>query len=211
MQTALSHFEEAPFTLSQIEIPSRCMQATPLIEAAEAFFHMIKMTDVYALAYLNLPSWTRPALCWLSSHLNCEAPRFSASLDTTFAVVQQLAEAYAAAHPELGIDATPDKELLGAGLGLRLLEDGLTPSDGCMLANFLRTKDKCVACSSYACMHACTWPHVTVSMQRIRLSALCAPGVCLRAQFMYPGACKLYCAVDIWYLEGDGLARASAV
>jgi len=104
---------------------------------------MTKMTDLFAFVYLNLPDWTRRALCWLSSHLNVEAARFSSSLDTTFSIVQQLAEAYAAAHPDLGIDTTPDKGLLGDGLGLRLLEDDLTPSDDSMLANFLRTKDRC--------------------------------------------------------------------
>lgn len=109
---------------------------------------MTKMTDLYALLYLNLPDWTRPALCWLSSYLNVESARFSSSLDTTFAVVQQLAEAYAAANPDLAIDTTPDKGLLGDGLGKRFLEDGLTPSDDSMLANFLRTKDKCAAPSS---------------------------------------------------------------
>lgn len=113
-----------------------------LTEAAEGFFHMTKMTDHYALAYLNLPDWTRPLLCWLSSFFNSEAARFNASLDTTFAVVQQMAEAYAAAHPDLGIDATPDKALLGDGLGKKLLEDSLVPSDDSMLAQFLRTKNK---------------------------------------------------------------------
>lgn len=120
------------------------MQAEPLIEAAEAFFHMIKMTDLYALAYLNLPDWTRPMLCWLSSFFSNEAARFNASLDTTFSIVQQLAEQYAAAHPDLGIDATPDEALLGDGLSKKVLEDDLVPSEDSMLANFLRTKNKFV-------------------------------------------------------------------
>eukprot|EP00892_Ulva_mutabilis_P007313 jgi/Ulvmu1/4954/UM206_0006.1 len=116
--------------------------AEVLVEAAEAFFHMVNMTDWFALAYLNLPDWTRPALCLLSSFLNAEAGRFNASLDTTFAIVQQLAEAYAAAHPELDVDTTPNKALLGKGFGRKLLKDGLVPSNDSMLATFLRTKNK---------------------------------------------------------------------
>eukprot|EP00892_Ulva_mutabilis_P007307 jgi/Ulvmu1/4949/UM206_0001.1 len=116
--------------------------AEVLVEAANAFFYMVNMTDWFALAYLNLPDWTRPALCWLSSFLNTEAARFNAGLDINFAIVQQLTDAYAAAHPELCIDATPDKAVLGNAFGKKLLETDLVPTEDSMLAAFLRTKNK---------------------------------------------------------------------
>lgn len=116
-----------------------------LAVAARSFFDSMQVSGGLALFAANLPRVLRPLICRLSYLFSRHSRTLNASLDVIFAATQQLIEAFAAAHPELGVDAPADPDILQGGLGRKVLPEGTVPSEHSLIAHMLRSHNKCAA------------------------------------------------------------------
>ena len=115
----------------------------PLAVASRMFFDSMQVSGGLALLAANLPMSLRPLICRLSHAISPLSGPLNRSLDVIFAATQQMVEAYAAAHPELDVDATPDRAILQRGYGRRVLEEGAVPTEHSLIAHMLRAHNKC--------------------------------------------------------------------
>lgn len=116
-----------------------------LAAASRTFFDSMRVSGGLSLFATNLPVALRPFICRLSYHLSAHSAPLNRALDVIFAATQQMVEAYAAAHPELEVEARPDAEILQRGLGQKVLEEGAVPSEHSLIAHMLRCHNKCAA------------------------------------------------------------------
>jgi hypothetical protein len=115
-----------------------------LAGALRQFFEVSDFNDLGTASGMLLPAWCQPLHTWLMAYLNPNAKSLNESLDVIFSATQQMAEAYCAKHPELGVDVSRQKAILRGGMTLNPLPSGITPSDDSLIANYMKSKNKCV-------------------------------------------------------------------
>jgi hypothetical protein len=116
---------------------------TLVFRAVRLFFKHTNFADGWALGSLLLPRWLLPVYYWVVSFLNPDAAAINESMDIIYAATWQMVKAYCEHHPELKADVELDKDIMGAGLHLKPLPEGLVPSEESLIANLMQARNKC--------------------------------------------------------------------